>query len=182
MANNQEPLVCSCNFTGIKPAVMDLPYPPVRVRERNREYADLIGVSYCGMVSEMSAVMQYINNESRIAGSSCAAGRLLLGMAIAEMTHLQILGTLIGLLGGDVCYAAKQPGKQPRFWSPQCLTLPGKFEEMLHADLESEIAAIDQYNMQIRMIRDDYVNTVLGRIVQDEQYHIMLLRSMMDTM
>lgn len=182
MANNQEPLVCSCNFSGIKPAVMDLPYPPVRVRERNREYADLVSVSYCGMVSEMSAVMQYINNESRIAGSNCAMGRLLLGMAIAEMTHMQILGALIGLLGGNVCYTAKQPGKQPWMWSPQCLTLPDKMEEMLQADLEREIATIDQYSMQIRMIRDDYVNAVLGRIIQDEQYHVMLLRSMMDTM
>lgn len=103
-------------------------------------------------------------------------------MAIAEMTHLQILGELIGLLGGEVCYMAKQPGKQPWMWSPQCLTLPDKIEEMLQTDLEREIAAIDQYNMQIRMIRDDYINAVLGRIVQDEQYHIMLLRSMMDTM
>ena len=182
MANNQEPLVCSCNFSGVKPAVMDLPYPPVRVRERNPDYADLISVSYCGMVSEMSAVMQYINNESRVAGSSCAAGKILLGMAMAEMTHMQILGSLIGLLGGNICYTAKQPGKQAWMWSPQCLTLPDQIGEMLQADLEREIATIDQYNMHIRMIRDDYVNAVLGRIIQDEQYHVMLLRSMMDTM
>ena len=53
---------------------------------------------------------------------------------------------------------------------------------MLQADLEREIAVIDQYHAHIQMIRDDYVTAVLGRIVQDEQYHIMLLRSMMDTM
>ncbi len=67
-------------------------------------------------------------------------------------------------------------------WSPQCLTLPEKAGEMLQADLESEQAAISQYNMHIRMIKDDYVNAVLERIIQDEQYHIMLLRSMMDSM
>jgi len=32
------------------------------------------------------------------------------------------------------------------------------------------------------MIKDDYVNAVLERIIQDEQYNIMLLRSMMDSM
>ncbi len=53
---------------------------------------------------------------------------------------------------------------------------------MLRADLERELAVIDQYSMHIRMIKDDYVNDVLKRIVQDEQYHVMLLRSMMDTM
>lgn len=51
------------------------------------------------MISEMSAVMQYINNESRVAASGCAMGKILLGMAIAEMTHMQMLGGLIGLLG-----------------------------------------------------------------------------------
>jgi bacterioferritin len=50
---------------------------------------------------------------------------------------------------------------------------------MLQVDLESEQAAISQYNMHIRKIQDDYVNAVLNRIIQDEQYHIMMLRSMM---
>ena len=67
-------------------------------------------------------------------------------------------------------------------WSPQCLTLPERVDEMLRADLERELAVIDQYSMHIRMIKDEYVNDVLKRIVQDEQYHVMLLRSMMDTM
>ena len=182
MANRKETLTCSCDFSGVRPAVMDLPYPPIRVRERNPVYVDLIGVSYCGMISEMSAVMQYINNESRVAASGCAMGKTLLGMAIAEMTHMQMLGGLIGLLGANVCYTSRQAGAQPWMWSPQCLTLPERVDEMLRADLERELAVIDQYSMHIRMIKDDYVNDVLKRIVQDEQYHVMLLRSMMDTM
>ncbi len=163
MDNSKEALTCDCNFSGIKPAVMDLPYPPIRVRERNPGYADLIGISYCGMISEMSAVMQYINNESRMAGSRCAEGKILLGMAIAEMTHMQMLAGLINLLGGNVGYTSRQAGAQPWMWTPQCLTLYSRV-----------------YNMHIRMIGDDYVNSVLNRIVQDEQYHVMLLRSMMD--
>lgn len=180
--NREEKLTCSCDVSGIRPAVMALPYPPIRVRERNQDYAELIGVSYCGVISELSACLQYVNNESRMVSRGCAMGRTLLAMAIAEMTHMQMLAELIGLLGGNVCYTAVQAGGQPWIWSPQCLTLPEKFDEMLQADLEREIAVIDQYNMHIRRIGDDYVNAVLSRIVQDEQYHVMLLRSMMDTM
>lgn len=180
--NREEKLTCSCDFSGIKPAVMALPYPPIRVRERNQDYADLIGVSYCGAISELSACLQYINNESRMVSQGCAMGKTLLGMAIAEMTHMQMLAALIDLLGGSVCFTTRQAGGQPWLWSPQCLTLPEKPGEMLQADLEREIAVIDQYNMQIRRIGDDYVNAVLARIIQDEQYHVMLLRSMMDAM
>ena len=89
---NEEKLVCDCNFSGIKPAVMDLPYPQVRVRERNQDYAGLIGVSYCGMISELSACLQYINNESRMVSRGCAMGKILLGMAVAEMQHMRLAG------------------------------------------------------------------------------------------
>ena len=54
-------------------------------------------------------------------------------------------------------------------WSPQCLTLP---------EHEAEKAAIRQYETHIGMIKDDCVNDVLKRIIQDETYHIMLLHSL----
>ena len=46
--------------------MMDLPYPPIQVREKNRDYADLLSIDYCGMVSELSAITQYINNQNRM--------------------------------------------------------------------------------------------------------------------
>ncbi|MDE7476650.1 MAG: manganese catalase family protein [Lachnospiraceae bacterium] len=180
MENSTKIIKSSCKLSAAKPAVMDLPYPPVQVREKNPSYANLISVSYCGMISELSAVMQYINNESRMFNAGCMLGNTILGMAMAEMTHMQILAELICLLGGNVSYISMQSGGQQWMWSPQCLTLPEKVRDMLNADLERELATIDQYNMQIAMIKDDYVNAVLNRIVQDEQYHVMLLRSMMD--
>lgn len=180
MESCDKKIVSGCNFSGVKPAVMDLPYPPVQVHEKNQNYADLVSISYCGMVSEMSAIMQYINNENRIFYQNCQMGKAFLGMAMAEMMHMQMLGQLICLLGGNVSYTVRQQGGRQWMWSPQCLTLPEKFGDMLQVNLESEQAAISQYNMHIRKIQDDYVNAVLNRIIQDEQYHIMMLRSMMD--
>ena len=40
----------TCSFAGIKPIMVDLPYPPVMVRERNQAYANLLSVDYCGPV------------------------------------------------------------------------------------------------------------------------------------
>lgn len=173
-------IVSTCDFSGVKPAMMDLPYPPVQVREKNQVYADLISISYCGMVSEMSAIMQYLNNENRMFCERCPMSKTILGMAMAEMMHMQKLGELVALLGGNISFITRQSGGRQWMWSPQCLTLPEKIGEMLKADLESEQAAINQYNMHIRMIQDKYVTALLERIIQDEQYHIMLLRSMMD--
>lgn len=171
------PIANDCSLQGIKPIMVDLPYPPTQVREMNTQYADLLAVDYCGSVSELSAILQYINNENRMSAERCTLVRTILGIAMAEMIHLQKLAELIQLLGGYVCYEAKRPNGM---WSPSCLTLPDCIPQMLQADIEAEEAAIRQYRMHISAIRDDYVNAVLRRIIQDEEYHIMILRSLLN--
>ena len=171
-------LTNNCSFAGVKPVMVDLPYPEIKVRRKNRNYADLLNVDYCGFVSELSAITQYINNENRISFEECAMARTLLGIAIAEMMHLQKLGELIVLLGGNVDFSCKTCNGRPKLWSPEYLTIPEKIDKMLTADIEAEKDAIRQYEMHIKMIDDDCVNAVLRRIILDEEYHIMLLKSL----
>lgn len=169
-------LANTCGFMGMKPIMADLPYPPIQVRGRNLVYADLLSVDYCGAVSELSAITQYINNESRLSYENCSIAKVLLGIAMAEMMHLQKLGELMVLLGGNVDYTAKQRNGKRRMWTPEYLVLPEQVQKMLLADIEAEKEAIRQYEMHIKMIDDDCVNAVLERIIQDEEYHIMLLK------
>lgn len=171
-------LTNNCSFAGVKPIMVDLPYPEIKVRGRNRNYADLLNVDYCGFVSELSAITQYINNENRISFEECAMARTLLGIAIAEMMHLQKLGELIVLLGGNVDFSCKTCNGRPKLWSPEYLTIPENIDKMLTADIEAEKDAIRQYEMHIKMIDYDCVNAVLRRIILDEEYHIMLLKSL----
>ena len=56
MEEKSKPLVNSCNFMGVKPVMVDLPYPPIQVKEKNRVYANLLSIDYCGAVSEMTAI------------------------------------------------------------------------------------------------------------------------------
>ena len=50
---------------------------------------------------------------------------------------------------------------------------------MLAADMEAEKSTISQYEMHISWIKDENVNAVLRRIIQDEEYHIMMLKMLM---
>lgn len=52
MEQNKACLTNTCSFAGIKPIMMDLPYPPIQVRRENPAYANLLGMDYCGPVSE----------------------------------------------------------------------------------------------------------------------------------
>ncbi len=172
-------LTNTCSFSGIRPSMADLPYPPIQVEGRNQIYADLLSVDYCGAVSELSAITQYINNENRLSYENCPMAKTLLGIAMAEMMHLQKLGELIVLLGGDIDFAAKMRNGKRKMWTPEYLDIPENAGKMLLADIEAEKAAIRQYEMHIKMINDAGVVNVLERIIIDEEYHIMLLRALL---
>lgn len=179
MEEKSNTLVNTCNFMNVKPIMVDLPYPPVQVREKNQMYANLLSMDYCGSVSEMSAITQYINNENRLSCERCPMAQTILGIAMAEMIHLQKLAELIFLLGGNIDYVAKQRDGQQKMWTPQYLNLAENTGKMLRAGIESERAAINQYRMHMKMINDNYINAVLARIIKDEEYHIMLLQALM---
>lgn len=170
----------SCSFAGIRPTMADLPYPQIRVECQNLAYANLLSNDYCGAVSEMSAITQYINNENRLSAMQCPLAKTLLGIAMAEMMHLQKLGEMIVLLGGQIDFTAVQQNGRKRMWTPEYLNIPTQAKQMLMADIEAEKAAISQYRMHMKMIKDSCVNAVLIRIIQDEEYHIMILRALID--
>lgn len=172
-------IINNCSFSGVKPIMMDLPYPPIQVREKNPAYANLLSIDYCGAVSELSAITQYINNENRISCGDCSLAKTLIGIAMAEMMHLQKLGELIVLLGGNVDYTAKFRDGRRKMWTPEYLNIPAQVKSMLLADVEAEKAAIQQYEAHMRMIKDDCVNAVLARIIQDEEYHILILHALL---
>ena len=82
---------------------------------------------------------------------------------------------MICLLGGKVSFAFMQNNGRRKMWTPEYLTLPDTVQKMILTDIESEKAAIHQYKMHIKMIQDSSINALLERIIQDEEYHIMLL-------
>lgn len=179
MEGKTQMLKNDCQFAGIRPIMVDLPYPPIQARGKNQIYANLLSIDYCGSVSELSAITQYINNENRLSGHDCSCAKTLLGIAVAEMMHLQKLGELIVLLGGRLDFTAKYRNGQRRMWTPKYLMCPESRDKMIAADMEAEQAAIKQYAMHMGMIGDDCVNAVLERIIKDEEYHIMILQALL---
>ncbi len=179
MEKEKDVIKNTCDFAGIRPIMVDLPWPDIQVRGQNQIYANLLSADYCGATSEMSAITQYINNENRLSGRNCPLARTILGIAMAEMMHLQKLGELIFLLGGNVDFVARHPNGKNVMWTPGYLNIPENRRKMLMADIEAERSAINQYRMHVKVISDDCVNRVLERIIKDEEYHIMILQELL---
>lgn len=180
MEKTEKLLVNQCSPASVRPIMMDLPYPPTQVRGRNQSYADLLSIDYCGAVSELSTIAQYINNQNRLSCGQCSMAQTILGIAMAEMIHLQKLGELIFLLGGNIDFVARHQNGQQRMWTPAYLTIPEKAEKMIWAGIEGEKAAISQYRIHMNRIEDDCVKAMLARIIKDEEYHIMVLQALLE--
>lgn len=180
MEEKKTPLANHCNFMTVKPIMMDLPSPPVQVAKENLAYANLLSIDYCGGVSELTAITQYINHENRLFCQRCPIAKTLLGIAMAEMMHLQKLGELIYLLGGSIDYVAKYRNGQKQMWTPGFVSLQSDLKGMLEADIQAEKEAINQYWRHMQAIKDNDVNAVLDRIIKDEEYHIMVLQALME--
>ncbi|NLC53912.1 MAG: peptidoglycan-binding protein, partial [Firmicutes bacterium] len=83
-------------YTVRKNYTLPVPYPEPRVVAPNAFYAQLLLEDYAGMVSELTAVHQYLYNhyyfEKELSG-------MVKSIAIVEMKHLELLAETILLLG-----------------------------------------------------------------------------------
>lgn len=147
------------------------PYPPLKVECPNPEYARLLLDDYAGMVSEMTAITQYLFHHNDMPKEFAEVADLLEGVSIVEMRHLEMLAELIGLLGQPPMYM----DGQGRFWDASYVPyMAGNPCEQLRIDIDSEQAAIETYRRHMALIDDRYVKAVLARIIKDEQLHLRL--------
>lgn len=154
------------------------PYPEVRVEEPNISNLEIIMDDYSGVVSEFTAINQYLYHYFEIKKRD-DLGEMLENIAITEMLHMEILAELIGLLGGKPFYrggASTRGGD----WSPRFVYYGCNVCDMLHADLNAEFKAIKNYNEHIRLIDDQYIKAILQRIILDEKVHVEHFKNAID--
>ena len=46
MQENENILPDTCNFRDVQPIMMNLPYPPIQVRTKNKDYANILSFDY----------------------------------------------------------------------------------------------------------------------------------------
>ena len=83
---------------------LDLPYPEIKVKEKNSKYIDLILLNYSSAISEFDAIAQYTYHQIALTYTNKEISDTLCGISIVEMHHLEMLGKIIILLGGEPGY------------------------------------------------------------------------------
>ena len=97
------------------------PYPVPRVEQKNKEYAEILFNSFAGMVSEETAVHQYLYQHFILKEPYKT---ILEKIAIVEMHHLNLLAETIFLLGEDPKYEVESAESIAIPWTSSYVPYP----------------------------------------------------------
>ena len=159
---------------------IDLPYPEVRVEEKNPYYADLLSQDYAGMVSETTAVTQYSYQHFDKFKENKEFAEIIAEIAEVEMKHLELLGETIKLLGKEPVYKTCESERGDCvFWTGDNVFYKTDLKDMLNADINSEKNAIKNYEHHKMLINDKYIKEMLSRIILDEKRHVQIFEMLL---
>lgn len=145
------------------------PYPVIRVQERNTEYARIIYDDFAGPASEFTAITQYLYHHW--VATNTEVGEMWKNIALVEMDHLDMLGQVIVLLGGDPRYW----NRDMSYWNGSYVNYGTHLCDRLRRDLEGEKIAQENYRRHRDQIGDPYIKEILARIIRDEEVHAQLV-------
>ncbi len=152
------------------PVAASEPYPPIKVEGKNHHYAQLLGRDLASSWGEMSAIYGYLYQHWILNNPQAALQTVLFRIAKVEMHHLNILGQLIRMLGGDPkCMYSS--GHNPMVWNGNMVNYNKGIRQILSYDIVSEQSAADGYLKQAQIIKDPHVSAMLRRLAQDELIH-----------
>ena len=136
----------------------------------------VVSPAYAGRDGELTAILQYVYQSILLGGSGeKELSALLLSIAVEEMRHLQILGTLIVKLGAPPVFTACPP-YPVSYYSASCVNYAKSPRAMLAADISAERTAISEYERMIACLGNEPAAAVLARIRDDEEEHLRRLR------
>jgi bacterioferritin len=161
------------DFLESLPCKADKPYPEAEVEGQNPRYATLLMDAYAdGEKAELTAITQYMHHHLTIENKEIANAELCI--SLTEMKHLELLGDLIKMLGGNPKYRRSNKA----WWDGGQVAYGDTTEFKLKLDIDSEKAAIEGYKTLISEIKDKHIRKILHRILEDEIVHLNILVSL----
>lgn len=151
------------------------PLPPIRIERKNPEYARLLLSDYAGKHGELTASTQYFYQHFITSQTHKQLAKDLKRISISEMRHMERLGKLIVLLGGNPLPRTCSLGVCS-FWEGSAISPTRDAENFLEENIRGERTAIFNYQQRLRQIQDRYIQAVLERIIQEEETHIAIFQ------
>lgn len=149
---------------------VDMPYPEIKVNKKDIELAKKIFGVYAGEVSEDTSTHNY-SLQSILFSYNEEIKEVLKQIAMVEMHHLEILGTLIKALGLTPLYLSVENNKV-KWFSGSYITAEKSLKDAIFKNINYEKQAIKNYERLISETDDENIKYIFKRIILDEELHV----------
>lgn len=159
-----------------RPIAVELPYPEPNSVCTDPVSARIISAAYGGGHGELTAILQYTYHHfifDKLGDEKTAS--VLVGIAVAEMRHLDIIGKTLLALGTDPVFTRFPPYKCD-FYSASFVNYSVSAKKMLLDDIAGEMKAVNDYREMLRVLQNEEVAAIISRIILDEELHIKVLK------
>lgn len=163
----------------IKPISVELPYPDITNVVTNKKTARLLGEAYAGRHSELNTILQYVYHYLyfKRLGDNFSA-KTVLGIALCEMKHMEILGELLLKLGADPVFYYPTPLFKDCPISSVSFAMTK--QKMVFDNVSIEMVEISCYKKILDCVSEQTTREVLKRIILDEELHVKILKDMLN--
>lgn len=162
----------------MKPIACDLPYPSTDDLTVDIRSGQIISFAYATLKSELTAILQYIYHHFYMGTYNEEDANVLMGIALAEMHHLDILGEAMLKLGVDPKYI--QCPNTKNYFNTSTVSQSTTPQKMLMDDIQGEMEAIATYKKMLFVLQNEQVAAIIQRIIMDEQLHLETLKTMLE--
>lgn len=154
---------------------IDMPYPSIDDLDVNVLYGQMMLSNLGGLHSEMNAVSLYFYNHVITEDAWPELAQAMHGISLVEMHHLEIFAEMCFRLGVDPRLWDCQ-NDFLEYWSPGYNVYPRQVNTMLENAIIQEQKTIDIYQNQISCIDEPVIQSMLQRIILDEQLHVEIFK------
>lgn len=163
-----------------KPLIAEGSYPKLDGLTCDPYSVRVLSPAYATSSGELNAILQYIYHSINFGcrGDSANAEKLK-GIAVAEMMHLEMLAEAMIRMGAQPVYTFSPPA-QFNFYSAKFVAYSRSPRHMIEDDIMSEKYAVYTYERMLPRLKNSTLQTLVCRIIDDENLHIAILREMLD--
>lgn len=158
---------------------LDLPYPPVQPETHRKEYAYAMLSNVGSDNSEMSAVSLYFYNSILLSPQHAAFARCFHQISIVEMHHLDIFASFAHQMGLDPRLWSVPGGPVPLLDPPPTIAIPSSCRPFFKTPSRASWRPLENTAGRRKPSRTPNIVANLQRIIQDEEHHVRLFRSML---
>ncbi|MCQ2555706.1 MAG: manganese catalase family protein [Clostridia bacterium] len=126
---------------------------------------------------EIAGVLQYVFQSSVADKTNQEIGKLFEEIAVVEMMHTELLMHDINSFGG----VAKFEDSYGNIFTGNYINYSLKLTEMLEHNIKAEQHAIEDYELAIKMVKNESLKQQFQRIIEDEKLHLNAFKIVRDT-